>query len=59
MLVQTTLSDKKPEEIPSVVESLLSKVIDEFECRITSQSELAYSLLLPASQFLLRIFSFD
>jgi hypothetical protein len=42
-----------------VVESLLSKVIDEFECRITSQSELAYSLLLPASQFLLRIFSFD
>ncbi|XP_066337578.1 kinesin-like protein KIN-14P isoform X2 [Miscanthus floridulus] len=40
MLVQTVLSDKKPEEIPSVVESLLSKVINEFECRAASQSEL-------------------
>ncbi|OQU83983.1 hypothetical protein SORBI_3005G209600 [Sorghum bicolor] len=40
MLVQTVLSDKKPEEIPSVVESLLSKVINEFERRIASQSEL-------------------
>ncbi|CAD6255375.1 unnamed protein product [Miscanthus lutarioriparius] len=53
MLVQTVLSDKKPEEIPSVVESLLSKVINEFERRIASQSELVYSLLLPTSQFLL------
>ncbi|AQK48394.1 P-loop nucleoside triphosphate hydrolase superfamily protein with CH (Calponin Homology) domain [Zea mays] len=40
MLVQTVLSDKKPEEIQSVVESLLSKVINELEHRIASQSEL-------------------
>ncbi|ONM27400.1 P-loop nucleoside triphosphate hydrolase superfamily protein with CH (Calponin Homology) domain [Zea mays] len=39
MLVQTVLADKKPEEIPSVVESLLSKVINEYDCRIASQSE--------------------
>lgn len=37
-----------------VVESLLSKVINEFERRTASQSELVYLLLLPASQFLLR-----
>nr|CAB3492209.1 unnamed protein product [Digitaria exilis] len=41
MLVQTVLSDKKPEEIPLVVESLLSKVINDFERRIASQNELA------------------
>ncbi|XP_072151682.1 kinesin-like protein KIN-14P [Setaria viridis] len=40
ILVQTVLSDKKPEEIPSVVESLLSRVINEFERRIASQNEL-------------------
>ncbi|WVZ88691.1 hypothetical protein U9M48_035181 [Paspalum notatum var. saurae] len=40
MLVQTVLSDKKPEEIPSVVEALLSKVINEFKRRNTSQNEL-------------------
>nr|CAB3490533.1 unnamed protein product [Digitaria exilis] len=40
MLVQTVLSDKKPEEIPLVVESLLSKVINDFERRIASQNEL-------------------
>ncbi|CAO2145031.1 unnamed protein product [Urochloa humidicola] len=41
MLVQSVLSDKKPEEIPSVVESLLSKVINEFEHRMASQNELS------------------
>ncbi|OEL30028.1 Kinesin-4 [Dichanthelium oligosanthes] len=40
MLVQTVLSDKKPEEIPFAVETLLSKVINEFERRIASQNEL-------------------
>ncbi|KAL6907825.1 hypothetical protein ACP4OV_001995 [Aristida adscensionis] len=40
MLVQTVLSDKKPEEIPSVVEVLLSKVIHEFEHRTTQPIEL-------------------
>ncbi|PAN43745.1 hypothetical protein PAHAL_8G255400 [Panicum hallii] len=40
ILVQTVLSDKKPEEIPSVVESLLTKVINDFEHRLASQNEL-------------------
>ncbi|RLM69654.1 hypothetical protein C2845_PM17G14620 [Panicum miliaceum] len=40
ILVQTVLSDKKLEEIPSVVESLLNKVINEFERRLASQNEL-------------------
>ncbi|GJN05109.1 hypothetical protein PR202_ga22714 [Eleusine coracana subsp. coracana] len=39
MLVQMVLSDKKPEEVPSIVESLLSKVIHEFESRIANQNE--------------------
>ncbi|XP_006663656.2 kinesin-like protein KIN-14P [Oryza brachyantha] len=40
MLVQTILSDKKPEEIPSLVESLLSRVIHEFDRRIANQNDL-------------------
>uniref|UniRef100_A0ACD6ALB8 Uncharacterized protein n=1 Tax=Avena sativa TaxID=4498 RepID=A0ACD6ALB8_AVESA len=40
MLVQTILSDKKPEEVPSLVESLLSKVIQEFERRMANQNDL-------------------
>ncbi|KAG8090301.1 hypothetical protein GUJ93_ZPchr0011g27520 [Zizania palustris] len=40
MLVQTILSDKKPEEVPLLVESLLSKVIHEFERRTANQNEL-------------------
>uniref|UniRef100_A0A0D9XV81 Kinesin motor domain-containing protein n=1 Tax=Leersia perrieri TaxID=77586 RepID=A0A0D9XV81_9ORYZ len=39
MLVQTILLDKKPEEIPSLVESLLSRVIHEFEHRTANQNE--------------------
>ncbi|XP_072953882.1 kinesin-like protein KIN-14Q [Typha angustifolia] len=41
MLVRTILSDKKPEEVPVLVESMLSKVMQEFEHRIASQNELA------------------
>ncbi|KAM0824928.1 hypothetical protein ACQ4PT_069918 [Festuca glaucescens] len=40
MLVQTILSDKKPEEVPLLVESLLSKVIHEFERRMANQNDL-------------------
>ncbi|XP_021898893.1 kinesin-like protein KIN-14G [Carica papaya] len=39
MLVRTVLSDKKQEEIPVIVESMLNKVMEEFERRLTSQSE--------------------
>ncbi|XP_062204426.1 kinesin-like protein KIN-14Q isoform X2 [Phragmites australis] len=38
MLVRTILSDKKPEEIPLIVESLLRKVIQEYEHRIANQN---------------------
>ncbi|KAK6286080.1 hypothetical protein POUND7_012259 [Theobroma cacao] len=40
MLVRAILIDKKPEEVPMLVESVLSKVVEEFEHRIASQSEM-------------------
>ncbi|KAJ0976360.1 hypothetical protein J5N97_018325 [Dioscorea zingiberensis] len=40
VLVRAVLSDKKPEEIPFLVESMLSKVMEEFEHRVSSQNEL-------------------
>lgn len=43
MLVRAVLLDKKPEEIPALVESVLSKVVEEFEHRITNQFELKKS----------------
>ncbi|KAK7337490.1 hypothetical protein VNO77_18067 [Canavalia gladiata] len=39
MLVHAILSDKKPEEVPTLVESVLNKVVEEFEHRIASQGE--------------------
>ncbi|KAJ3681342.1 hypothetical protein LUZ60_015831 [Juncus effusus] len=45
MLVHTMLSDKKPEEVPVLVESVLSKVMQEFESRISTQNELVKSTL--------------
>lgn len=41
MLVRAVLLDKKPDEVPMLVESVLSKVVEEFEHRIASQFELA------------------
>ncbi|PIN24162.1 Kinesin (KAR3 subfamily) [Handroanthus impetiginosus] len=38
-LVRAILSDKKPEEIPNLVESVLSKVVEQFEHHIASQVE--------------------
>ncbi|XP_020550484.1 kinesin-like protein KIN-14I isoform X2 [Sesamum indicum] len=43
MLVRAILLDKKPEEVPNLVESVLSKVVEEFENRIASQIELKAS----------------
>lgn len=40
MLVRAVLSNKKQEEIPNVVESMLNKVMEEFERRLVSQQEL-------------------
>ncbi|XP_057540165.1 kinesin-like protein KIN-14I isoform X1 [Amaranthus tricolor] len=39
MMIRTLLVDKKLEEIPVIVESMLNKVMEEFERRLTSQSE--------------------
>ncbi|KAK7269648.1 hypothetical protein RIF29_22382 [Crotalaria pallida] len=39
MLVRSILLDKKPEEVPLLVESVLNKVVEEFEHRIASQCE--------------------
>ncbi|XP_022935410.1 kinesin-like protein KIN-14I isoform X2 [Cucurbita moschata] len=36
MLVRALLTDKRPEEIPTLVESLLSKLVDEVENRFSS-----------------------
>ncbi|XP_051142164.1 kinesin-like protein KIN-14I [Andrographis paniculata] len=40
MLVRAVLSNKKPEEIPNLVESVLSKVVDEFEHRLAGQNQM-------------------
>ncbi|GJN34838.1 hypothetical protein PR202_gb23537 [Eleusine coracana subsp. coracana] len=37
-LVRATLLDKKPKEIPLIIESLISKVIQEYEHRIANQN---------------------
>ncbi|KAH9625424.1 hypothetical protein KSS87_011354 [Heliosperma pusillum] len=39
-LIQALLSDKKPEEVPQLVESVLSRVVDEFEQRMGTQNDL-------------------
>ncbi|XP_059294601.1 kinesin-like protein KIN-14I isoform X2 [Lycium ferocissimum] len=40
MLVRAILTDKKPEEVPNLVESVLNKVVQEFEHRVASKIEL-------------------
>ncbi|CAH8320645.1 unnamed protein product [Eruca vesicaria subsp. sativa] len=40
-LVRAVLSDKRPEDVPKLIESLLSKVVEEFENRVTNQYKLA------------------
>ncbi|GLJ09766.1 hypothetical protein SUGI_0115490 [Cryptomeria japonica] len=38
-LVQAILSDKKPDEVPTLVESMIAKVTEEFERRLATQGE--------------------
>ncbi|CAN4093027.1 unnamed protein product [Withania somnifera] len=40
MLVRAILTDKKPEEVPNLVESVLNKVVEEFEHRVSRKIEL-------------------
>ncbi|KAG0481012.1 hypothetical protein HPP92_011870 [Vanilla planifolia] len=51
VLVHAILSDKKPEEVPVLVESMLSKVMEEFQRHITSQNELCLSKQMKAAKF--------
>ncbi|CAN6468314.1 unnamed protein product [Victoria cruziana] len=44
-LVRALLSDRKPEEVPTLVESMLTKVTEEFERRLANQSEQIKSVL--------------
>ncbi|KAK1317036.1 Kinesin-4 [Acorus calamus] len=39
MLIRAVLGGKKPEEVPALIESMLSKVTEEFERRIAKQNE--------------------
>ncbi|KAJ4772316.1 P-loop containing nucleoside triphosphate hydrolases superfamily protein [Rhynchospora pubera] len=41
MLVSTMLSNKKPEEVPELVGSIISKVLEECERRMSTQNEMA------------------
>ncbi|KAJ0736773.1 putative minus-end-directed kinesin ATPase [Helianthus annuus] len=49
MLLRAVLFDKKPDEIPMLVESVLSKVMEEFENRIANQFESVsvFAMLFP------------
>ncbi|KAJ8426281.1 hypothetical protein Cgig2_001030 [Carnegiea gigantea] len=40
-LLNALLSDKKPEEVPQLVESVLNRVVEEFEQRMRTQNDLA------------------
>ncbi|KAG1338750.1 kinesin-like protein KIN-14F [Cocos nucifera] len=46
MLVHAVLSGKRPEEVPQLLESMLGKVMEEFERRIASQNELVKTALM-------------
>ncbi|KAK7259270.1 hypothetical protein RIF29_24872 [Crotalaria pallida] len=39
MLVRAILSDRNPEEVPMLVESVLNKVVEEFEHRVANQGD--------------------
>ncbi|XP_044981811.1 kinesin-like protein KIN-14F [Hordeum vulgare subsp. vulgare] len=45
MLVSAVLSDKRPDEVPQLLESMLGKLVDEFENRLKSQNELVKAAL--------------
>ncbi|XP_051181633.1 kinesin-like protein KIN-14F [Lolium perenne] len=45
MLVSAVLSDKRPDEVPQLLESMLTKLVDEFENRLTTQNDLVKAAL--------------
>ncbi|CAM0872838.1 unnamed protein product [Alopecurus aequalis] len=45
MLVSAVLSDKRPDEVPQLLESMLGKLVDEFENRLNSQNDLVKAAL--------------
>ncbi|GJN31227.1 hypothetical protein PR202_gb19596 [Eleusine coracana subsp. coracana] len=45
MLVSAVLSDKRPDEVPQLLESMLSKLVEEFESRLNNQNELVKAAL--------------
>nr|CAD1833253.1 unnamed protein product [Ananas comosus var. bracteatus] len=45
MLVNAVLSDKRPEEVPLLIESMLSKLVEEFEQRLSCQNEMVKTAL--------------
>ncbi|EER94990.2 hypothetical protein BDA96_01G424900 [Sorghum bicolor] len=49
MLVSAVLSDKRPDEVPQLLESMLSKLVEEFENRLNSQNELVKAALKNGS----------
>ncbi|XP_050225461.1 kinesin-like protein KIN-14G [Mercurialis annua] len=49
MLVRAVLANKNQEEIPNIVESMLNKVMKEFETRLASQQELIKSEMTPST----------
>ncbi|KAB1206128.1 Kinesin-4 [Morella rubra] len=51
MLVRDFLSDRKPEDIPIIVESMLNKVMEEFEHRLAGQNELMKTTVKDMSVF--------
>ncbi|VAH90067.1 unnamed protein product [Triticum turgidum subsp. durum] len=45
MLVSAVLSDKRPDEVPQLLESMLGKLVDEFENCLKGQNELVKAAL--------------
>ncbi|GLT90185.1 hypothetical protein SLE2022_081310 [Rubroshorea leprosula] len=63
-LVRAAILDKKQEEIPMIVESMLGKIMEEFEHRLASQNELIKTIQKDAEEsspysLLSRTISFD
>ncbi|XP_068661803.1 kinesin-like protein KIN-14I [Aristolochia californica] len=51
VLVRAVLSDKRPDEVPALVESMLNKVMEEFEHRLMNQNEMEKTTVKGAVAF--------
>ncbi|XP_068657823.1 kinesin-like protein KIN-14F [Aristolochia californica] len=51
VLVRAVLSDKRPDEVPALVESMLNKIMEEFERRLTSQNEMVKTTIKDVVAF--------